>query len=113
MESGDPCLVAAMGLTEGGGSRSFGVLAQLKGDELEDRLAAAMDVIYKDEKNHYEHAARAAAKTVGSADDLERMKKVVAEVSLQRVRMRFEQFNQPMGWAEVEKIIADNQVATV
>lgn len=109
METGDPCLRAAMGLTEGGGSRTFGELAKLKGGEIEDRLAKAMDVIYKDEKNHYEHAAQRAAALVESDDDLERMKKVVQEVSLQRVKMRFEQFNQPMGWEEVEKIIEDNR----
>lgn len=111
MDSGDPCLQAAMGLTEGGGSRTFGELAKLEGGEIEDRLAAAMDVIYKDEKTHYEDAARAAAALVGSPDDLERMKRVVREVSLQRVKMRFEQFNQPFAWEEVEKIIEDNRVA--
>lgn len=111
MESGDPCLQAAMGLTEGGGSRTFAELARLKGGEIEDRLAAAMDVIFRDEKTHYEDAAREAAVLVGSEDDLERMKRVVREVSLQRVRMRFEQFNQPMAWEEVKKIIADNRVA--
>lgn len=111
MDTGDPCLRAAMGLTEGGGSRTFGELARLKGGEIEDRLAKAMDVIYKDEKTHYEDAARAAAAEVKSDHDLARMKDVVREVSLQRVKMRFEQFSQPMSWEEVEKIIEDNQVA--
>ncbi len=113
MESGDPCLVAALGLTEGGGSLSFGLLSELSGGELEDRLVTAMGIIYKDEKNHYENAARVAADKVGSLDDLERMKKVVTEVSLLRVKMRFEQSNEPMDWREVEKIIADNRVAAV
>ena len=40
-----------------------------------------------------EEAAQAAAVLVQSDDDLARMKKVIAEVSLQRVKMRFEQFD--------------------
>ena len=107
MESGDPRLRAAMGLTEGGGSSTFRVLSELKGGEIEDRLAAAMKVIYTDEKNHYEEAAHEAAALVKSADDLERMKAAIREVSLQRVKMRYEQFNAPIPWAEVENIIAD------
>ena len=109
MESGDPRLRAAMGLTEGGGSSTFRVLSELKGGEIEERLAAAMKVIYTDEKSHYEEAAHDAAALVTSKDDLERMKAAIREVSLQRVRMRYEQFNAPMPWAEVEKIIADGQ----
>ena len=70
-------------------------------------LARAMGVIYKDEKNHYEDAARQAASAVESDDDLARMKKALQEVSLQRVRMRYEQFAAPMPWQEVEAIIAD------
>ena len=107
MDSGDPRLRAAMGLTEGGGSTTFRVLSELKGGEIEERLAAAMKVIYSDEKSHYEEAAHEAAALVRSDDDLERMKQAIREVSLQRVRMRYEQFNAPLPWAEVEKIIAD------
>ncbi len=107
MESGDPCLRGAAELTEGGGSRTFGELAKLEGGEIELRLAAAMKVIYSDEKSHYEDAARNAAESAASDDDLERMKNAVREISLQRVRMRYEQFNQPMPWEDVERIIAD------
>ncbi len=111
VESGDPCLVAVMGLTEGGGSRTFAELSKLEGGEIEDLLARAMGVIYKDEKNHYEDAARQAASVVESDDDLARMKKALREVSLQRVRMRYEQFARPMPWEEVEAIIADGASA--
>lgn len=107
MEAGDARLRAAMGLTEGGGSSTFRVLSEMKGGDIEERLAAAMKVIYTDEKNHYEEAAHEAAALVRSPDDLERMKTAIREVSLQRVKMRYEQFNAPMPWAEVEKIIAD------
>lgn len=106
MDSGDPRLRAAMGLTEGGGAATFRVLAELTGGEIEELLAAAMRVIHTDEQAHYEDAARAAARLVSSEEDLTLMRGAIREVSLQRVRMRYEQFNAPMPWDEVERMIA-------
>ncbi len=108
VESGDPCLRAVMGLTEGGGSSTFREAAKLTGGEIEERLAAAMKVIHRDEENHYLDAARTAAAAVGSNDDLERMKRALLEVSIQRVRMRNEMFSGPMTEVEIERLIADN-----
>ena len=105
MDSGDPCLRAAMGLTEGGGSRTFEVLAGLSGGPLEDKLAAAMKVIYSDEKNHYEAAGEVAVGVITSEDDFTRMAEALREVSLQRVKMRYEQFAEPLPWAEVLAMI--------
>ena len=110
VESGDPCLVAAMGLTEGGGARTFREAAKLSGGEIEARLAAAMKIIHADEKDHYEDAAAAAARAVGSAGDLARMKHALREVSIQRVRMRNEQFDFPMTDREIEALIAGNRI---
>ncbi len=110
VESGDPCLVAAMGLTEGGGASTFREASKLSGGEIEERLAAAMKIIHTDEKDHYEDAAVAAAQAVESAEDLERMKRAVHEVSIQRVRMRNEQFDFQMTDREVEALIAENRI---
>lgn len=110
VESGDPCLKAVMGLTEGGGSSTFREMAKLSGGPLEDRLAKAMKVIYVDEKDHYGEAAKAAAAAVGSADDLRRMKKALHEVSVQRVRMRSEMLGWPMSEAEIDRLAAGNPV---
>ncbi len=110
VESGDPCLVTAMGLTEGGGASAFREGAKLSGGEIEDRLAAAMKIIHSDEKDHYEGAAVAAAEAVRSPGDLERMKRAVHEVSIQRVLMRNEQFDFQMSDAEIEALIAGNPV---
>ena len=110
VESGDSCLNAAMGLTEGGGSSSFGVAASLSGGELEERLARAMKVIYTDEANHYQSAAKTAAALVSSSDDLERMKTAIREISRQRVEMRYEMFSEPMSRDEVENVIAGYSV---
>ena len=108
VESGDPCLVAAMGLTEGGGASTFREASRLSGGALEEKLAAAMTIIHDDEKDHYEDAAADAARAVRTDDDLARMKSAIREVSIQRVRMRNEQFRFQMSDTEIEALIATN-----
>jgi len=110
VESRDPCLTAAMGLTEGGGSSTFREASKLTGGEIEDRLAAAMTVIHRDEENHYLGAASAAAAAVHSSYDLNRMKCAILEVSIQRVRMRNEMFSKPMSDPELDQLVADNSI---
>lgn len=104
--SGDPVLKAAMMLTEGGGSSTFREASKLAGGELERRIASAMKVIYDDEVDHYEDAAAGCNAVIASEADFERARKALVEVSLQRVRMRHEQFREPMPWSEVEAVIA-------
>jgi hypothetical protein len=110
VESGDAGVVAVMGLTEGGGSSTFREASKLTGGEIEERLAAAMTVINRDEENHYLDAASAAADAVRSGGDLGRMKRALLEVSIQRVRMRNEMFSEPMMDAEIDRLVADNQL---
>ena len=109
MDSGDPCLVAAMEMTEGGGASAFREASRLSGGEIEDRLAAAMKVIHRDEENHYLNAAREAAEVIGSEDDFDRMKRALIDISIQRVRMRNEMFSHPMSEAEMTELIARNR----
>jgi len=104
--SGDPVLKAAMMLTEGGGSSTFREASRLTGGELETRIAAAMKVIYDDEVDHYEDAAAGCDAVIASEADFERARAALVEVSLQRVRMRHEQFGAPMPWDEVEAAIS-------
>ncbi len=108
VETGDAGLAAVMGLTEGGGSSTFREASKLTGGEIEQHLAAAMKIIHRDEESHYLDAAKTAAAAVGSGDDLERMKRALLEVSIQRVRMRNEMFSEPMSAAEIDRLIADN-----
>ena len=110
VESRDPCLTAAMGLTEGGGSSTFREASKLTGGEIEERLAAAMTVIHRDEENHYLGAAATAAAAVHSKNDLNRMKCAILEVSIQRVRMRNEMFSMPMSDAELNQLVSDNLI---
>jgi hypothetical protein len=79
---------------------------KLKGGRLERMIAAAMEVVYQDEKHHYKEAAREAARAVRSQQDLARMKGAVRDISLQRVRMRNEMFKQPLASREIEIRVA-------
>ena len=76
---------------------------KLAGGRLEKMIAAAMDVIYRDEKNHYKEAARQASEAVRSKSDLVRMKRAIQAVSLQRVYMRNEMFQEPLTEKEITR----------
>jgi hypothetical protein len=104
--SGSSVAKAAVLLTEGGGARMFREGRKLKGGRLERMIAAAMEVVYQDEKNHYKEAAREAARAVRSQQDLARMKAAVRHISLQRVHMRNEMFQQPLATREIEIRVA-------
>jgi hypothetical protein len=107
--SGSAVDKAAVLVTEGGGARMFREGRKLKGGRLERMIAAAMEVVYQDEKNHYKEAAREAARAVGGKRDLARMKKAICEVSLQRVYMRNEMFKEPLTSAEVKTCLLSHR----
>ena len=50
----------------------------------------------------------AAAAAVRSGDDLDRMKRALLEISIQRGRMRNEMFSEPMSGAEIDQLVADH-----
>ncbi len=97
---------AAVLVTEGGGARLFREGRKLKGSVLGRKIAAAMEVIYQDEKNHYREAAREAAGAAGTKQQLKTMKRAIERVSLQRVRMRNEMFQYPMSEEAVGRCLA-------
>jgi hypothetical protein len=103
--SGSPIDKAAVLFTEGGGARLFREGAKVKGGKLEEMIAAAMQVIYDDEKDHFNEGAEESAELIRTPDDLERMKAAIVAVSRQRVAMRQEMFGYPMTEAEVEGFI--------
>ena len=97
---------AAVLVTEGGGARLFREGRKLKGSPLARRIAAAMDVIYRDEKDHYKEAARQAAGYVRTRGDLAVMAKAIRAISLQRVRMRNEMFQMGLTDRQLKQSIA-------
>jgi hypothetical protein len=112
VEGGSALERAAVGLTEGGGSRLFREGAKLGGSELNDMTAKAMKVIYDDEVDHYLEQAREAARLIGNETDLARIKEAVRAVSRQRVNMRNEMFRDVMTEEEIETFIAARQKET-
>jgi hypothetical protein len=102
-KSGSAVERAAVLVTEGGGARMFREGRKLRGGRLERMIAAAMDVIYRDEKNHYKEAAREAAQAVRGKADLVRMKRAIQAVSLQRVFMRNEMFKKPLAEEKIAR----------
>jgi hypothetical protein len=104
--SGSAVDKAAVLVTEGGGARMFREGRKLKGGRLERMIASAMEVVYRDEKNHYREAAREAAGAVKTKQDLGRMKKALHEVSLQRIYMRNEMFKEPLTSDEITSCLA-------
>jgi hypothetical protein len=109
--SGSAIDKAAVLVTEGGGARMFREGRKLKGGRLERMIAGAMEVVYRDEKNHYKEAAREAARAVRTKANLARMKRAVHAVSLQRVYMRNEMFKEPLTGAEIESRLPSNSIA--
>ena len=106
VESGSPLDRAAVGLTEGGGARLFREGAKLTGSRLNRLTAKAMQVIYDDEKDHYDEMAREAAGLIKKRADLTRMQESVQAVSMQRVAMRNEMFGHPMTDLQIAQFIA-------
>ncbi len=106
VESGSPLDRAAVGLTEGGGARLFREGAKLRGSRLNTMTAKAMQVIYDDEKDHYDVMARDAAGLIKKPKDLTRMQESVRAVSMQRVAMRNEMFGHLMAESEIKKFLA-------
>ena len=106
--SGSAVDKAAVLVTEGGGARMFREGRKLRGGRLEQMIARAMEVVYRDEKNHYKEAAREAAGAVRTKQELARMKKAVREVSLQRVYMRNEMFKAPLTKGEITSCVASH-----
>ncbi len=105
--SGSEIEKAAVLFTEGGGARLFREGRKVQGGKLEEMIAAAMGAIYEDEKNHFDEAAAEATVLIHSAEDLQRMKRAVEQISRQRVAMRREMFREPLAEAEVEAFIQE------
>ncbi|MEK9683443.1 MAG: hypothetical protein VW226_02760 [Rhodospirillaceae bacterium] len=109
VKQGGPIGRAAVGMTEGGGTALFRVGKNLKGSEINRKTANAMRVIWADEKDHYLEQASVAAKLIKTGSQLNKMKRAIVEVSLQRVWMRNEMFQFPMTRTEIERFIERRQ----
>jgi hypothetical protein len=88
---------AAITLTEGGGGALYQVCDKLRKRGLERRIASVFHEIMLDEKEHKDSGGRALAALVSDESSFRRAAKIVSDISLQRLRMRNEQFGFPLG----------------
>ena len=79
---------------------------KVKGGRLERMIAKAMNVIYRDEKDHYQEAAKEAARSIRNARDLKRVQHLIRAVSMQRVLMRNEMFGQLMTSRQITRCLS-------
>ncbi len=85
---------AAITLTEGGGGALYEVCRHLKGNRVNRRIASIFGRIHRDETRHSD--ANELAALVKTRKDYDRARRIVANVSSQRLRMRNEQFGFPL-----------------
>ena len=99
----------ASSFCEGGGASIFYEGMQIGGDELRDRIAAACANVYNDEIDHAAHGADDLNAVARTEEDWALAKEMVTEISLQRMRMRNEEFGFPLTDERLQEI-AEGQV---
>ena len=99
----------ASSFCEGGGASIFYEGMQIGGDELSDRIAAACANVYGDEVDHAAHGADNLNAIARSEEDWTLAKEMVTDISMQRLRMRNEEFGFPLSDERLQEI-AEGQV---
>jgi hypothetical protein len=90
--------------SEGGGSSMYRAGMEIRGGELEQRMAAAFQVIYNDEVGHMKTGAEGLRRVVKTPEEWDKCRRLVREVMRQRVRMRNDMFGQPLSEARLAEI---------
>lgn len=93
---------AAITLTEGGGGALYEVCRHLKGNRANRRIASIFGRIHRDETKHSDANELEALVRTRKAHD--RARRIIADVSSQRLRMRNEQFGFPLGRGELRTL---------
>ena len=93
---------AAITLTEGGGGALYEVCRHLKGNRINRRIASIFGRIHRDETRHSD--ANELAELVKTRKDYDRARRIIANVSSQRLRMRNEQFGFPLSRSELQAL---------
>lgn len=90
--------------SEGGGSSMYKAGMEIRGGELEQRIAAAFHVIFDDEIGHMQTGAEGLRRLVKTSDQWDTCKRLVREVHRQRVRMRNDMFGNPLSEERLREI---------
>lgn len=89
---------------EGGGAGIFWASAQIGGNDLYDRIAAASKSIYDDEVPHGEHGEHLADTYLTTEAEWTRAREILIELSKQRLRMRTEMYGMPIDEQRIAEI---------
>ena len=95
---------AAITLTEGGGGALYAVCRRLKKKGVEGKIARVFTQIHRDELNHKNSGERALACMVKTDAAFARATRIISEISLQRLRMRNEQFGFPLNDSAIQAL---------
>ena len=93
---------AAITLTEGGGGALYEVCRHLKGNRNNRRIASIFGRIHRDETKHSD--ANELEVLVKTRKDHDRARRIITDVSSQRLRMRNEQFGFPLSRGELRTL---------
>jgi hypothetical protein len=102
--SGDEMGKIALGIGEGGGSGWLIGLSRITGGKLEQRIARAAKEICGDEMFHGPIHIAAAARRIKTREQLETARSVLAQYLKYHLRMKNEQFGNPLSKERLEEI---------
>lgn len=102
--SGDELAKIALGIGEGGGAGWLIGLSRITGDRLEQRIARAANEIVGDEMLHGPIHIAAAARRIKTEEELEKVKRILAQYLRYHLRMKNEQFGYPLSKERLEEI---------
>ena len=90
--------------SEGGGSSMYKAGMEIKGGELEQRMAAAFQIIFKDEVGHMKVGADGLRRVVKTPQEWDKVKRLIRDVHRQRVRMRNDMFGNVLSEERLREI---------
>lgn len=102
--SGDELAKIALGIGEGGGSGWLIGLSRITGGRLEQRVARAASEIAGDEMLHGPIHIAAAARRIETEEQLQNVKRILAQYLRYHLRMKNEQFGYPLSKERLEEI---------
>lgn len=98
-------LITSEGLLEGGSCGLFYAASLLRGNEIDDRIGRAFQVVLEDERGHGPANLFAVNKYVKTEADLESAKEMLRARAEQRLHMRNEQFSFPLSRERLKAIM--------
>lgn len=98
----------ASSFCEGGGASIYYEGSLIGGDPLSDKIAAACKSVYDDEVDHAAHGATNLSNQAKNAEEWALAREMVEAISIQRVRMRNEQFGSLLSEERLTEIFEGN-----